>query len=375
MFHEGIVMTETGGRAKAAVYLGPGQVGIQDFPLPKLGAGDMLVEVTISGVDGTELHIVRGDLEEYNANVPVILGDEIIGTVVAMGSDAGVNRGLKLGDRVTVEARWPCEGCHACDSGQYYACERAGNSGGYGGLSAAEPPHLWGGYATHIFIPEYALVHAVPEGLSDEVALVASSVLANGVRWTQRGGVREGSHVVILGPGPQGIAMSVAALDMGANVTLVGLAQDAERLKMAKAMGVVDTVEFQADDLETISAIHEKYGPADIVIDSAGAAVARSFALKAVRPLGTVVVTALPRPHVQQVDWWEIAMKELTIVSPLSHPNAVLPALHLAERLLAQGIDIGTWVSHVFSLEDTELAIATAGYQTDVRPIKVAIKP
>lgn len=114
-------MAET--TARGAVYTAPETIEIREFPLPEVGAEDMLVEVQLAGVDGSDIHMLRGELPEFNDLAPVIMGDEIVGEIAKIGDEAAAQRGLAVGDRVIVEAKWPCHDCDACRSGQYYACE------------------------------------------------------------------------------------------------------------------------------------------------------------------------------------------------------------------------------------------------------------
>lgn len=365
-------------KATAVVYEGPEKFEIKDFPLPALGPGDMLVEVILCGVDGSELHMYRGEFEWLNDVAPVIFGDEILGRVVEIGEDVKAARGLQVGDRVVVESRWPCQGCRTCDSGQYYLCERRGSVfEGYGTLPSAEPPHLWGGYATHTFVPAEALAYKVPEELSDTTALIACSPLANGIRWVEAGRTKEDDHVVVVGPGTQGLACALAAVRLGARVSIVGLESDRERLRIAEVFGVAGTFTIAPDDTvaDTVASITAANGPVDVTIETAGAGSAKDLALQLLRPLGVMVNVSVASPANQPVNWMTLLQREITVVNPMSHPHTVDRAFALAVKLLDDGIDIGTWITHTFGLPDAATAIATASYQLEARPVKVALSP
>lgn len=368
--------------ASALVYEGPEIVAIREFPLPDLGPDDLLVEVALAGVDGSEVHMLRGEMARMNALAPVILGDEIVGRVAAIGERAAARRALASGDLVVVEARWPCHDCRACLDGQYYLCEREGQGEGgtgYGWISCADAPHLWGGYATHVFVPGEALVYPVPEGLSLEAALVCGSVLANSYRWTGLARVELGHTVVVLGPGPQGIGCALAATLRGADVFVAGLERDASRLAMAAELGVAGVVALPggAGHGDALGALRELTGgrPVDVVIDAAGARATKDLAVSLVRPMGMFANVAVSAPARASVDWFEMLLKEITVVTPLGHPHAVGPSLRMGTQLLARGIDPGRLVSHVFPLAEAERALRTAAYELDERPIKVAIAP
>ena len=363
--------------ARVIVYQGPEDFTLEQLPLPELGADDMLVEVLLCGVDGSELHMYRGEIDWINERTPVIFGDEIVGKVAALGKTAGATRGLQVGDRVVVESRWPCSGCRTCDRGNYYLCENRSPYDGYGTVSSASAPHLWGGYATHVFVPSYALVYPVPRELSDETALIACSALANGIRWTTAGHVEAGQHVAIIGPGTQGLSCAVAATHVGASVTVVGLDADRARLDVAAEFAGAHTVAIGPDDsiADTVAAIERAAGPVDVAVETAGSPSAKQLALSVVRPLGAVVNVSMTSPAEHLIDWASLTHREITLYNPISHPHAVEKGFALAQSLLADGRDLGSWVTHRFPLDEASEALATASYQRQARPMKVVLDP
>lgn len=367
-------MTNT---ARVVAYLAPETFAIQEIPLPDLAEDEMIVEVVLCGVDGSELHMYKGEFSWLNELAPVVFGDEIIGRVQKIGNKAAADRDLEVGDLVTVESRWPCDGCRTCDRGQYYLCERRNVFSGYGTLPMSEKPGLWGGYATHVFVPAHALVYRVPAALSERTALIACSPLANGLRWVECGNTRSGDHVTVIGPGTQGLACALAAVRKGATVTLVGLESDADRLAKAREFGVTSTVAIARGEAveTTVHRIRDAGGEADVVVETAGSGSAKQLALTLVRPMGTVVNVSVTTPAEQPVDWPSLLQREITLVNPLSHPNAVDDAFALAVELLEEGIDIGTWVTDVYPLEEADTAIRAAAYLLDTRPVKVALRP
>ena len=368
--------------ATALVYEGPEQLRLREFPLPAVGPGGMLIEVSIAGVDGSEIHMLRGEFARINELAPVILGDEIVGVVTAIGERAEEQRGLAPGDEIIVEARWPCNRCSACLAGQYYLCGQVGQGEGgygYGWISCAEPPHLWGGYASHVFVPEEALAYRVPPEMSPATALVCGSVLANSYRWTAKAEVELGDTVVVIGPGPQGIGCALAATLRGARTAIVGLEQDAARLEATTAFdaGEVFAIPEGQTTAESAAEIRELLGdrPVDVVIDAAGAGNSKELALTLVRAMGTIAVVSVPTPSSKEVDWLQALLKEVTIIAPLSHPHTVERAVAMGLELQSRGIDPGKLVSHVFPLDEAERALRTAAYELDERPTKVAIAP
>ena len=88
-----------------------------------------------------------------------------------------------------------------------------------------------------------------------------------------------------------------------------------------------------------------------------------------------MVITVAASSRDYPTDWRAIHRKELTIRGMLSHPYTVLRALALTESLAEQGMDLGSWITHVFGLDDVTAALHVASYETEERPIKVALDP
>lgn len=351
---------------------------VRPVALPAIGPDDMLVKVLLCGVDGSELHMYRGELPWFNQRMPIIFGDEIIGEVAQIGASAAQTRGMKVGDRVTIEARWPCNRCRCCTEGQYYLCENNPDGRGYGTISMNEAPGLWGGYATHLFVPREALAYPVPEDLTLDAALVSCSLLANSLSWVRQAELKEGGTLVVIGPGPQGIGCAMVAAHQGAKVVILGLERDAARLAFAESLSpsIAGVVSHPDDDAAAIKGkVSAVLGDVDAVIEAAGVPPAKDLAFALVRRTGRVLQVSIPFPHVQPIDWQNALMKELTILNPVSHPHAVGPALELGVELMRHGIDVGRFVSHRFGLNDAAEAIEVASYRRSSSPIKVVLDP
>lgn len=364
--------------ARAAVYEGPERVVIRDFPLPTVGTGEMLVEVVVAGVDGSEVHQFRGEVAAINEVAPVILGDEIVGRVVEVGRCASEVRRVDKGDLVVVEARWPCSECDFCRHGQYYMCEKGWVGRGYGRTSCAKPPYLWGAYATHVFVPSDALVYRVPQGMDADTALITGSVLANALRWTEP--VKLGQTVVVIGPGPQGLCCGLLAVLRGADaVVVVGREQDSERLAMARRLGATATVTFGANmtAAEVAGEVFQAIGRrgVDVVIEAAGSQSAMDLAVEVVRPQGKIVHVSVSSPRRLNVDFHALLFKEVAVLNPYSHPLMVRRSLDLGLKLADKGVNLSALITHSFGLERAEQALRTAGYEYGERPIKVVIRP
>ena len=188
--------------------VGPRRIAMQEFPVPRAGEDDGVLEVEVAGVCGSDVFHYNG------ANAPIIMGHEIVGRISDIGPGAQDAWGVGAGDRVVVETTFGCGRCERCRMGRYRMCNV---SRGYGGAVKSDlAPHLWGGYGQFVYLPPTARVHRISEELPGDVAVLVCAVLGNGVRWLRTiGGVTIGDTAVVVGPGPQGLAATVAAREYG----------------------------------------------------------------------------------------------------------------------------------------------------------------
>ena len=101
---------------KAAVFVEPGRIVLDEKPVPEVGPGDALVRVTTTTICGTDVHILKG---EYPVERGRIVGHEPVGVIEELGP--GVS-GYQIGQRVIVGAITPCGQCHACLDGHGAQC-------------------------------------------------------------------------------------------------------------------------------------------------------------------------------------------------------------------------------------------------------------
>ena len=352
----------------SAVLIGPRQIEIQRFAIPEVGHDDGVLEIEVTGVCGS-------DVQHFKFGyAPVILGHEIVGRIADLGPGAEDVWAVRRGDRVVVETTFGCGSCGECRGGYYRLCKIMR---GYGGrIKCDRPPYLWGGYGQYVYLPRTARIHKIPDTLSAEVAVLVCAVLGNGIRWLRTvGGVSIGDTAVVVGPGPQGLAATVAAKEAGAkNIVVVGLARDEARLAMAKRLGATHTVAADQEDPRLLVAGLTDGQMADVVIDVTNSATSPALALDVVRTMGTLVLAGgkSNEPSLLMTD--EITAKEITIRGVNTHDStSVRQSLSIAE---SGRYPLDEIVSHRFPLSDAERAILTlAGEIPTDGLIKIVMYP
>src|SRR5205807_243661 len=240
--------------ATAAVYYAPGDLRIEEVPLPPLGRGEMLVRIRACGLCPGEV------MDWYMARkAPVPLGHEPVGEVV----EAADGVAFRPGDRVFVHHHAPCLTCRVCRRGDFVHC------------ATWRPRRLLpGGLATHAIVQAPAVaadVVRLPEGLSDDAATFVEP-LACVVKSVRRARVREGDGVLVIGLGVMGLLHLHALRALSAPGLLLAADRVPERLDRGRAVAdvVIDTSRVPLTD-----AVARAATSARSVVGRPGAAAAR----------------------------------------------------------------------------------------------------
>ena len=303
--------------AEALVLAAPRRFERRRYALPDIGESEGVLRIEACGLCGTDHEQYTGHLASSHAFIP---GHEVIGVLEAAGPRAQDRWGVSAGQRVAVEVFQSCRDCEACRAGLYRRCVKNGLRTMIGFMDADAPPHLRGGYATHLALGPDAMLLPVPEAL-DPVTASLFNPLGAGIRWgVEVPETKPGDIVAILGPGVRGLCAAAAAKAAGAGfVMITGLGpRDAGRLALAKRFGADLAVDVASDD--PVRALREAVGGlADIVVDvtaKAPAAFAQGLALART---GGVVVVAGTRggPGAPGFNPDHIVYKELRVVGAL----------------------------------------------------------
>ena len=245
--------------------------------MPELAApDDAIVRVDATGVCGSDLHIYHGRLK---IEPGFTIGHEYVGTVVEAGE--GVTR-VKVGDRVAGTFLTACGTCFHCIRGEYHRCMEA-RSFGLGGTMGSLP----GTQAEYALVPHANLsLRAVPESVSDEVALFAGDVMGTGYHGVLESGLRAGETAAVLGLGPVGLCAVQVAKLQGARVIAIDSVE--QRLALAQSFGAIPLHLEEQDVKAEVRRLTEKRGGVDVAIDAVGNAEVLDMAIRLTRSCGRV---------------------------------------------------------------------------------------
>jgi threonine 3-dehydrogenase len=257
-------------RALAKMHAGPG-VEMIERPVPVPAAGEVLLRVDAASICGTDLHLFQWDeWAAENLHPPRILGHELAGTVVGIGS--GVTR-VHEGDLVGVESHLFCWECAQCKRGEMHLCRDLQVIG----------VHVDGGFAEHVVIPE---ANAVESNGLDAAVVALQEPMGNAVHAAFAEPI-EGRTVLVTGCGPIGLCAVGIARAAGASFVV---ATDTEpyRLELARTMGA--DLALDATDRDTERRIIEATGGegVDVVLEMSGAVPALHQALRVITRGGRI---------------------------------------------------------------------------------------
>ena len=268
---------------KAVTYVDKGVFEVRDKPEPSVSEPtDAIIRVTTASICTSDLHIRDGFVPRAVKGVTV--GHEFVGVVVEVGS--GVER-FSPGDRVAVNVETFCGHCFYCRRGWVNNC--TDRNGGWAlGCS------IDGGQAEMVRVPfaDNALTR-IPDGVSDEQALLTGDLLSTGYWAAGLGDISEGDVVAVIGAGPTGICTAICCR-LRSPAAIVIIDNDPSRLEFARSHGIGDAWvdPSECDPVEVIRDLTEGRG-ADAVMEVAGGDDTFQMAWRIARPNAVVVVVAM----------------------------------------------------------------------------------
>jgi len=282
---------------KALVFRQVEELVVDDVAEPEPGPDDVIVEVLLAGICGSDIHGYLGHSDRRMNNLPLVMGHEIVGRVVRRGRN--VVAGPVIGDRVVIQPMIACHACADCRAGHANVCPNMQ-------IIGIELP---GGFATHVAVPA-KLAFQVPSTLSNEQAVMAEP-LAIEVRLYREYAASLQRNVLILGAGSQGLLAVQLARMMGVPQIIVSDPVD-ERLDLALELGATDVVHALEEDVPTaVKKLTNGVG-AELAAETAGASAARQNGLDALARGGTFAIVGLGQSHTS-INFLDLVSQEKSI--------------------------------------------------------------
>jgi len=218
----------TGVVSRTCVKTADGVIKMVELEVPEPAGHEALVAIRMSTVCGSDIHYVD-DFPMPKDIVHLAMGHEMVGTVVAVGATV---RSVRAGDRVVASCLYGCGTCASCQRGLVSCCERYGSLPGVTNL-------LTGCQGDYIVVPHADVNMAkVPDGVSDDQAILATDIMSTGFAAVERGGVSAGDTVAVFAQGPVGLcATATAAARARGAGQIIAIESIPERVELARQLG------------------------------------------------------------------------------------------------------------------------------------------
>ena len=332
----------------------PGAVALEEIDVAQPGPGEVLVRIEATGVCHSDLHVIEED--GWGHALPVLLGHEGAGTVVAVGEPC-VEVPLHTGDRVVLGWKTACGACRTCRAGEPRHCTRPPAAPGrlhrHDGAELT-PVLRTGTFATHTVVPAVAAVK-VPRELPVEQACLIGCAVATGVMSVlETAKVPAGARVGVIGCGAVGLSVIQGARIAGAS-EIRAIDLDERKLEQAQRFGVT----------------HTEPGPVDYVFDVVGRKQTFEQALGMIATGGTVVLIGLsPSGETAEIDLPRLFAKRARIL--VSHGGDHLPQEdfpRLARWALDGTLDLAGMVTRTAALDGWSEAFDAMKEGTVIRTV------
>jgi L-iditol 2-dehydrogenase len=337
---------------KAMMLTGIRQMEMMEVPMPKIiNANDVLIKMVAVGVCGSDVHYYEsGQIGSQVVEYPFTVGHEGAGIVEQVG--VGVTQ-VQVGDRIAVEPAMPCGECDQCNVGRPHTCRKLTFLGCPGQAS--------GCLSEYIVMPESSCFK-----MNDSMSFAQGAIsepLAIGVYGIKRSVSMPGKTVGILGSGPVGLCVLMAAIAQGAEKIYVTDKLD-ERLKIAAQVGA--TWCGNPDKTDIVQQITEcEPLLLDVVFECCGEQDALFQAVDILKPGGKLMIIGIP-PTLKN---WEMPVdqlrrKELCIQNVRRQNHCVQATLDMIDEGAA---DVDVMVTHNFDFVQTRDAFElVANYRDGV---------
>lgn len=355
-------------KMKAAIFVEPGRIVLEDKPVPDVGPTDALMRITTTTICGTDIHILKG---EYPVVKGLTIGHEPVGVIEKLGS---ATTGYVEGQRVIAGAITPSGhsyaslcGCHSQD--------------GPGTPSGFKPAGGWrfgntidGCQAEFVLVPDaMANLSPVPDHLADEQVLMCPDIMSTGFAGAEKGDVRIGDTVAVFALGPIGLCAVAGARLMGAT-TIIGVDTVPTRLEAARKLGADHVIDFaSANPVAEILRLTGGRG-VDVAIEALGTQGTFQSALRVLRPGGALSSLGVYSGDLTiPADAFAAGLGDHRIITSLC-PGGKERMRRLMEVIASGRVDLEALVTHRFTLDRIEEAYDLFAHQRD-GVLKVAITP
>jgi len=358
-----------------------------ETPPPALPSPEWVrIAPKLSGICGSDLSAIACKGSPYFSpfvSTPFVLGHEVVGTISEVGS--AVPKEWKAGQRVVIEPALSCQvrgispPCGPCSRGHYAHCENILKGTIKGGIQTGYCSSTGGGWSTGGVVAHHSQLHAVPEGMSDELAVLAEP-FACSIHAALKAPREPEANILVLGCGSIGLLVISAYRQAGGKGRVLSAARYDHQAQMAEALGADKIFRGRGSEAlykwtleHTQGGLYRPeigkpvlLGGVDCVIDCVGSSESIDDAMRLTRPRGTLVLAGMPGIP-EGVDWTSVWYKELRVQGAYAYGWEEIPGrgkfktMDLAlEYLQRNGEKLKQLVNRRFPLEAYRAALSSA---------------
>jgi threonine 3-dehydrogenase len=308
---------------------------LEDAPRPEIGINDVLIRVDRTGICGTDLHIYKwDDWARKTIPVPMVVGHEFVGEVVAIGANVS---DFQPGELVSGEGHVVCGRCRNCMAGRRHLCKDTK------GIGVNRP----GAFAEYIALPMTNVWHHDPS-IDRDVASIFDP-FGNAVHTALSFDVL-GEDVLITGAGPIGIMAAAVVRHAGARFVVI-TDMNPYRLELARKMGVtvaVDVRERNLRDVQRELGMREGF---DVGLEMSGNPQAFRDLVANMCHGGKVAMLGIPEKEMA-IDWNAVIFNMLTIKG--IYGREMYETWYKMTVMIQSGLDLRPVITHRFHATEFE---------------------
>jgi len=331
------------------------KLNIDEIPIPRTGANEVLIEIKAAGVCHSDINYRDGVAPV--AHLPITLGHEFAGVIASKGKDVV---GLEKGDHVAVHYVISCGRCEYCTSGRENYCDRYRMIG----------KDVDGGFA------KYAVAHAsnalkLPESLPLEQAAILGCAVSTAYHSLRRGRASQNDTVLVNGVGGLGLQAVQLAKRIVKAKEIIAIDISDKKLQLAMKFGASASVNSESGDVEKRVDELTNGRLADVVLDFVGSRNTVERTLQCVGKGGRLVVVGIT-PHMVSISpYSSIIGKETEIIGVNDHLKSEM--IQLIQLVESGDLNLADSITHKFPLEDVNEAMDVLENQVG-NPIRVVLQ-
>jgi len=312
---------------------------LEEVPEPEFGINDVKVRVLRTGICGTDLHIYEwDDWAQSTIRVPMVIGHEFVGEIVAVGSNVA---DFRVGELVSGEGHVVCGRCRNCLAGRRHLCAHTQGVG----------VNRSGAFAEYIVLP-MSNIWKHSDGIDLDIAAIFDP-FGNAVHTALTFPVL-GEDVLVTGAGPIGIMGAAVAKHAGARYVVI-TDVNPYRLELAAKVGVTMAIDPRKTSLQEVQ---QKLGMRegfDVGLEMSGNASAFRDMLANMSHGGKIALLGIPAGEMS-IDWHHIIFNMLTVKG--IYGREMYETWYKMTVMLQSGLNIAPVITHHFSWREHEQAFA-----------------